>query len=105
MSSEDNETNGRPGDDEEDENEELEEETEDESEEHVSEEIAERGRFRTSERETAETGEDDRLRDWRGRGRLRVGPWENTASWASRLPTAPLLFYRASDRGGCLFFC
>ncbi len=53
MSSEDNETNGRPGDDEEDENEELEEETEDESEEHVSEEIAERGRFRTSERETA----------------------------------------------------
>jgi hypothetical protein len=41
MSFEDNETNGRPGDDE-DENGELEEETEDESEEHVSEEIAER---------------------------------------------------------------
>jgi hypothetical protein len=60
MSFEDNETNGRPGDDE-DENGELEEETEDESEEHVSEEIVERerGGFRTSERETAETGEDD----------------------------------------------
>jgi len=55
MSFEDNETNGRPGDDE-DENEELEEDTEDESEEHVSEEIAGRGKFRTSERETAETG-------------------------------------------------
>ena len=41
MSLDDNETNGRPGDDE-DENEELEEETEDESEEHVSVEIAER---------------------------------------------------------------
>jgi len=89
MSSEDNETNGRPGDDEEDENEELEEETEDESEEHVSEEIAERGRFRTSERETAETGEDDRLRDWRWRVRFWEAPWKNLASGSSRRPRAP----------------
>jgi len=47
------------------------EETEDESEEHVSEEIAEREWLGTSERETAETGEDDRLRDWRRRRSLR----------------------------------
>jgi hypothetical protein len=68
MSSEDNETNGRPGDDEEDESEELDEETED----RVGGacfrgDSGERGRFRTSERETAETGEGNRLRDWRWR--------------------------------------
>ncbi len=66
MSSEDNEANGR-ADDEADEDEDLEEETEDESEEHVSEEIVERARFRAWEGETAETGEDDSLRNWRWR--------------------------------------
>jgi hypothetical protein len=61
MISEDYEANGI-GDEDDDEDEELEEDTEDESEEHLSERIAERGRFRAWQRETPETGEDDRLR-------------------------------------------
>jgi hypothetical protein len=67
MSFEDNETNGRPGDDE-DENEELEEDTEDKSEEHVSEEIAEReGKIQNIGKRNGRNRQDDRLRDWRWR--------------------------------------